>query len=127
MNWQIEHIPDSDHVYRRVHVNFFITYSNFEVIPPSAFRDNNGISVDWEKYTTPEEKRARESKKNGIIKIQAGIVRKYRNLTVDHSPLNENRAHSNIIGLNLFKKVDQTDIRKRLARSSEIVLKPDLV
>lgn len=62
--------------------------------------------------------------KNGIIQIKVALVKLHKNLTVVHAPLPANRAHSLINGLKSYKKEDQTDIRKRLARSAEWVIKP---
>ncbi len=40
MNWPIEIIPDSDFLYRRIHINSLITSQNLDNIPPFAFKDN---------------------------------------------------------------------------------------
>jgi len=129
MTWPIEIIPDSDFLYRRIHSSILISSQNENDIPPFAFKDNNGISTDWNKYSTPEESqyRASEPEKNGIIQIKVALIRLYKNLTIVHAPLPSNRAHSLINGLKSYKKEDQTDIRKRLARSAEWIIKPKII
>lgn len=128
MNLPIEIIPDQDILYRRVHINLLQFSHGFDEIPPYAFKDNNGISTEWNKYTTPEEsqQRALEPNKNGVIQIKVGFVKQFKYLSVDHAPIPQNRAHSNINGLKSYKKEDQTDIRKRLARMAEWIIKISL-
>lgn len=101
MNWEIEQIPDKDFIYRRVHINFLKAIDEKDYIPPGAFKDNNGISVDWSKYSTPEKsrERAKEPKKNKILQIKVGHARNIKSISVIHSPLSENRSHSLIDGL----------------------------
>jgi hypothetical protein len=128
MNWPIEIIPNKDFLYRRVHNNLLLISRNFDEIPPYAFKDNNGISTEWNKYSTPEETRQRalDPKKNGVIKIKVEIIRQFQNFSVNHAPIPLNRAHSNINGLKTYKKEDQTDIRKRLSRAAEWIIKASL-
>ncbi len=59
MNWPIEFIPDQDYLYRRVHANLLQISHGFDEIPPYAFKDNNGISTDWNKYTSPQQSQQR--------------------------------------------------------------------
>ena len=77
----------------------------------------------------PEEsqQRALEPHKNSVIQIKVEYVRQFENLSVDHAPLPQNRAHSNINGLKSYKKEDQTDLRKRLARAAEWIIKISLI
>lgn len=126
MNWPVEYVPNSDFLYRRVHVNILIITPNWDDIPPFAFKDNNGISTDWNKYSSPEESRQRalDPEKNGIIQVKVESVRQFQNLTINHTPLPSNRAHTTINGLKDYKKEDQTDIRKRLARLATWIIKP---
>jgi len=82
-------------------------------VTPNAFRDQGpGMSVDWNKYSTPLEtrNRARNPSANAVISMIAGEIRKIEALVVDHDPiqensfdekgnrLNPNRAHSEVIG-----------------------------
>jgi hypothetical protein len=101
--YQAEHIPDSDLLLRRVHRSFL--GSDKSKIPVGAFpRSENGISTDWEKYSTPEETRNRghEPQANGVLQIFTRDVRKFENLVVEHTPQPGNRAHSSILGLNRY-------------------------
>lgn len=96
MSWQQEHIPDEDRVYRRVHRK----HMQFgEPVPPMVFRDVE-MSVDWNRYSTPEESRdrARVPADNGIVSLGVGRVREVLPLEVSHAPLDANRAHSLVIG-----------------------------
>ncbi len=125
MTWPIEYIPDADNLFRIIHANLIRGISSDDYIPPGAFHDMNGISVDWDKYSTPVEtqQRAREPAKTGVIQVNAGYVRTIKNLSVDHTPETGNRAHSDINGLKTLKKEDQTDARKRLARNARWLIK----
>jgi hypothetical protein len=94
----IELIPDSDRLFMRVHVELLRSGA----LRPNIFREQNGaMSVDWEKYSTPAESRARAAVplQNGIVSLVAGKVRKVEGLTVGHEPLKKNRSHSGIRGL----------------------------
>jgi hypothetical protein len=125
VNWPVEHIPDVDNLFRRIHANLVLGAFNKDYIPPGAFHDKNGISTDWDKYYTAVEaqQRAGEPAKNGIIQVNAGYVRTIKDLSVEHSPEPGNRAHANINGLTTLKKEDQTDARKRLARNAAWIIK----
>jgi hypothetical protein len=82
--------------YYRVHANYC---PNGELIP-GVFRDiEGGMSVDWEKYSTPTQtrNRAKEAEKNGIVSFVAGKVREIPQ-QVEHTPSDDSRAHSEIIG-----------------------------
>ncbi len=126
MTWPVESIPDTDWLFRRVHVHLLSNRQNQENIPPIVFWDHNGISVDWSKYSTPNEsrQRAKDPSQNGIIQIGVQAILSFRSLSVVHAPIQENRAHANILGMHNCSKVDQTDIRKRLARIAQWALKP---
>jgi hypothetical protein len=60
------------------------------------------MSVDWSRYSTPEETRSRgrqEPEKYGVVEMQAGEVRDISGLTVEHDPeWPNNRAHSQVYG-----------------------------
>lgn len=107
-NFPSEHIPDEENLYYRIHKVFF----KDNAIQPSAFTDKgNGMSMDWQKYSTPEESQIRSKVKadNGIVSFSASAIRSL-NLNLIHSPSKTNRAHSEAIG----KKEPQ--IRVELAR-----------
>lgn len=95
--WPVEQIPGGDRLFMRAHRMFFTGGH----LSPGVFRDHaGGMSVDWERYSTPGEtqSRARVPEDNAVIRLVAGEVRAIPPLTVEHRPVEENRAHSEIIG-----------------------------
>ncbi len=102
-----EKIEDSHKLYCRVHRN---NVRDNELLP-IVFRERGegekkGMSVDWEKYATPEDTRNRATSApidNGIIQFIAGNVREI-GLTVVHAPEDYNRAHSNIKGIESIRE-----------------------
>ena len=90
----------------------------FGEIRPNVFRDHHGsMSVDWERYSGPEETRDRGvPEDNGVISLNSGVVRADTPLTVGHQPLPDNRAHSEICGLSAMAKEDRDETRVKLAR-----------
>jgi hypothetical protein len=115
--WEIEEIPDSALLFRRVHINE-MDPEDFAFIPPKIFHEiEGGISVDWEKYSTPEASRQRAKNPESICiaAIHASKVRSLEDLDVKHAPDLANRAHSNILGLNLVAKPRRTKMRLKLA------------
>jgi hypothetical protein len=107
--WEKEPISDDALLYMRVHKNNLD--SNGEPIP-GAFRNQptrvDGMSTDWNKYSTPEEcqARARTPEVNAVIVLPVAEVRKIADQKVEHtpiySPLSEppvlNRAHTDVFG-----------------------------
>jgi hypothetical protein len=95
-------IPNEDFVYMRVHqVNIDFSNSNNEhIIKPVAFDPKGiGLSVDWSKYSTPEDtlKRAKKPEKNGVVSMSVdGVRKKPLPLDVLHKPSNSNYSHSEI-------------------------------
>jgi hypothetical protein len=125
VTWMVEHIPDEKNVYMRVHKSLCPDGQ----IRPNVFRDHMGsMSVDWERYSRPEDTRNRGAipDDNGVISLNSGSVRTDTPLTVSHQPLPENRAHSEICGLSAMAREDQNETRLKLARLSvvEIPLPP---
>jgi hypothetical protein len=112
-----EHIPDEDYLYLRVHRNH---QENGE-LNPSAIRDHgNGMSTCWEKYSTAEEARQRATRHpndNGVVRMLVRKVREIPGVKVDHSPLPDNRSHTDVVG----NKKDQ-EIRAKLLRACEWVI-----
>lgn len=116
-NWPKEHIPDEDQVYRRAHSNFCLP----DGTPgPGIIEKKKPNSVDWSKYSTPEEshKRATEPQKNAVVGFIAGEVRKMQSLTVEHTPepIENNRAHSEING------VKDSEMRLKLLRICRLII-----
>ena len=119
--WPKEDIPDDASVFMRIHKRF-ISGGDFR---PNAFRDQGGgMSVDWNKYSTPLEARngARTPSDNAVISMMVGEIRAIEALVVEHTPIQENsfdeggnrlkpnRAHSDVFG------EKTTEVRVKLSR-----------
>ncbi len=115
--WEVEVIPDPACLYMRIHQN---SIQNGTIVPGAFKNRGNGMSVDWDKYSTPEEsrRRARKPAENGIVRLVASDVRAVPNQEVIHSPDLErhNRAHSEVVG----EKDEETRIKLR--RISTIII-----
>jgi hypothetical protein len=124
VDWKSEDIPDQDRTFMRAHETFF----RDDELQPGVFRNHNGgMSVDWEKYSTPQEtqQRGKEPNRNSVISLVAEDIREIDQLAVKHTPKIShpaNRAHSDVTGLPDDGE-DQTEIRIRLLDISDIVLK----
>ncbi len=101
--WPSEEIPDEDWLYMRVHCQFV----KGEHLSPSVFKnmptEKDGMSTDWNKYSTPGQTRGRGAKPPDfyyIIKMLVGSVRKIQGQRVEHTPNPEmdNRAHTDVWG-----------------------------
>ena len=102
--WPIELVPDNDLLFMRVHQNNIRDGSPL----PIAFMNHGageeeGMSTDWSKYSTPEQTISRiyEEKptwKGGVIQMVVGDVRKIPDQIVQHAPLPKNQAHTNVKG-----------------------------
>lgn len=105
--WLEEDIPSDAILYQRVHRKNL----NAEGAPiPGAFRNTpnkqDGMSTDWEKYSTPSEtrSRARNPSDNVVIALPVGKVREIEGQTIQHTPVNPgpdtlpNRAHTDVFG-----------------------------
>ena len=108
--WPKEVIPDESGVLMRVHKNCIPDGE----IRPNIFREQEGaLSVDWDKYATPEDTRSRgrSPADNGVVCMNVGAIRVINSLTVEHDPVQEgaidergaaispNRAHSVVFGV----------------------------
>jgi len=117
--WPEEEIPDPDHLFMRVEKSFV---RNGEIIP-GAFRnrptERDGMSTDWERYSTPEQtrNRAKVPSNNGVIELLVEDVRKVPGQTVKHTPSHElnNRAHTDVFG------AKDTEARVKLRRIAKWV------
>jgi len=81
------------------------------------------MSTDWERYSTPTEtlQRASEPSKNGVIQLGAGSVRVIEGLTVEHTPILANRAHTDVFG----EKTPEVRLRlMRVAQWAILVKEP---
>jgi hypothetical protein len=124
VNWPIEHIPDDADVFMRAHSMFF---NRRRVLQPGVFRPHYGsMSVDWDKYSSPEDTRQRAAnpQKNAVIALPVDGIRHIGNLEVEHtpdlSPESMNRAHSDVVGLP--EGEDLTEVRTLLLAASNIVI-----
>jgi hypothetical protein len=119
INWVVEVIPDAHRLYMRVH-KMFVYQGDFVV---GVFRDQGeGMSTEWEKYSSPEDarSRARVPSENGIIEMVSGSVSEIPGLRVQHAPDLELRirGHTEVIG---DKKTDP-EVRVKLKRISRWVI-----
>lgn len=111
-----EHIPDEDYLYLRVHRY----HQEGGELNPSAIRDHDGgMSTCWERYSTAEEARQRAAhpEDNGVVRMLVRRVRGIPGVQVDHSPLPDNRSHTDVLG----DKKDQ-EIRAKLLSACEWVI-----
>lgn len=126
--WPIEPIPDDGRVFMRAHRQHF---SQGELGHGVFRRREEGLSVDWDRYSTAEDTRARansDPKDNAVISLLVGCIRKIHPLTVDHDPISvppeeRNRAHSLI--RNLPEASDLTEARFKLRRCAKIAIPLD--
>ena len=119
VNWQVEHIPDDADVFMRAHSVFF----RKRVLQPGVFRPHDGgMSVDWDKYSSPEDTRQRAAnpQANAVISLPVGGIRNIDNLEVEHTPEPTNRAHSDVVGLP--EGEDLTEVRTLLLAASNVVI-----
>lgn len=123
--WPVEDIPGDAKIYMRAHRMYFRPK-----LQPGVFRPHDGgMSVDWEKYSTPEETRQRAAKPedNAVICLPVEGVRAIDRLDVKHTPDHtlgsENRAHSDVLGIPDGGE-DQTEIRALLLEISKVVIGP---
>lgn len=126
MTFPIEQIPNEDKLYYRIHqVNIDTSETDDKKkIKPGAFDPQpkphgTEMSVDWSKYSTPNESRnrARIPAKNGIVSFDVYKVRQSPvSLNVAHKPT-KNQAHSIIF--HVLPKANNPEIRINLRRICE--------
>lgn len=109
--WPKEQIGESATLFMRIHKSMID-----EGIPiPGAFRNHgDGMSTDWEKYSTPKEtqNRGKVPSDNGIIKMNVGDIRKIPFQSVEHTPVLGNRAHTDVFG----EKNKDPEVRLKFSR-----------
>jgi hypothetical protein len=104
-HWESEPIPDGDFLYMRVHKTWLkrdgsIGLGVFKNTPTPQ----DGMSTDWQKYSTPEQTRGRVTRKPpneyAVIRMLAGKIREIPKQIVTHTPSPEvdNRAHTDVFG-----------------------------
>jgi hypothetical protein len=116
---EIEEIFDEDDLYRRFPGKYLDDAGN---LSSAAFQNTGGtddMSVDLARMTTPETT-ALDNEVFGVAMIKAGYARG-QNQIVFHSPSEGNNAHSTVQG----RKT--RGIKKKLAESADIILKPNIL
>jgi hypothetical protein len=114
MAFPVEAIPDVDHLLRRIHAQHL---GPDGVISSAAF-NHERLSVNWERYSTPESTAERSSA--AVTALLAGDCRGIGQ-SVEHTPIQAdepfgpNQAHAEIIG-----RKDRT-IRHRLRDLAKLV------
>ncbi len=116
VDWPAEQIPDRDRLFMRVTMR-----RKDGSIAASAFRNHGeGMSTDWEKYSTREEtrQRAKNPNANAVVSLVVGEVRRVPGQQVEHTPDTErhNRAHTDVLG------EKDPEARLKLRRIAEIVI-----
>lgn len=117
--WPSEDIPVQDRLFLRVEKS----YVRNGTPVPGAFRnlptDKDGMSTDWEKYSTAEatRNRGRVPANNGVVFLIVRHVLDTPDQTVRHTPdlkLN-NRAHTDVFG------PKNPEVRLKLLRAAKWV------
>lgn len=118
--WPVESIPDPDGLLKRV-PRAHVTEGRPD---PAAFRgqgERRGMSTDWERYSDPEATRRRSRTKPaseyGVVRLVAGEARAVPGQSVEHTPLPENRAHTDVFG------EKDAEVRVKLSRIASWVLR----
>ena len=111
----VEHIPDENKLYRRIHPEQL--KPNGE-ISTAAFSGDE-TSVDWEKYTTPQQ--ALNGYPNYHLASILALIPRQKYLVVKHDPIQTNLAHSLVIG----RKTQS--IKRFLRKNSTLIIKASTV
>ena len=114
--WPVEYIPNPARLFLRVHRN---QCPDGRLHTGVFVEHEDGMSTDWEKYSTPEESRARAARPEltGIVTLIAGVVRSIDGMDALHAPETNNRAHSNIVGMSLPRAGLTPKVRKTMVRA----------
>jgi len=123
MCWSKEEIPNSDGLLLRVHKQYVDNDGEPNLGAFSPKPDGApGLSVNWEKYATAEETRqaAHRPHLNGVVRLITGDVRFIPNTAVEHEPVCDNRAHSEIV----VSSPEDDEHRLKLKRRAAWVIGP---
>ncbi|MCL5252897.1 MAG: hypothetical protein M1351_02255 [Candidatus Thermoplasmatota archaeon] len=119
-----EEIPDDSLLYRRVHKsrlsNGDIKPNSFHGAPSSGNPTVHEMSVDWDKYSTPQDclQRARKPMENAVVSLNTGVIRRrIDTIKVEHSPQPDNLAHSDVKG-----DINSPKVRILLCEVASIVI-----
>lgn len=118
---EIEKIDSSDKLYLRVSCQLF----KKQRLSPSVIRQQgqDGISVDWSRYSTATECRDRgHNEGDGVVSFEVGCIESKKvnilgmpeKLEVVHAPVDGNKAHALIVRLPEKGKADIRAIRNLL-------------
>ena len=101
-HWQIEHVPDGDLLFMRVHRNNIVDAKPVVgVFINRGEGEQEGMSTDWSEHSTAEQTKLRARNpawRGGVIQMVVADVRKLPRQKVEHAPLLDNRAHTNVKG-----------------------------
>jgi hypothetical protein len=118
----VEIIPDAHNVLMRAHREYFSQTTG--ELQPGVFqaKEDEYMSVDWEKYSTPQatRQRARNPERNAVISLLARGIRDIDSLDVIHKPEPDNCAHSGVVLPG--NREELAEIRVLLLRIAQIVL-----
>ncbi len=96
-----EQIPDEHDLFMRIHFKHFKDGDILLI----AFRNHDGgMSTNWSEYADAnltKEQAALDNKdpnNYGVVELSVGGVRGIPNQEVDHDPIPDNRAHTNVLG-----------------------------
>jgi len=119
LSFRVEEIPDADALFMRAHRNLL----RDGLIVPGVFRaPGSGMSVDWSKYSSPEQARLRAKNPfdNAVLALIAGEIRDKVSLPVLHKPEPENQSHSEVMLPENGE--DLTEVRIKLSRIAKIAI-----
>src|SRR5579863_5549249 len=99
-------------------------FRNGELLPGVFKTQGEGMSVDWEKYSTAEQTRLRAKKpdENAVLSLPVISIRNIKPLRVVHEPdpQTSNRAHTEVFDM---PKAEQlAEARVKLLRIAVVVL-----
>lgn len=101
-HWPKQQVPDGDLLFMRVHSSYIKDGKpNAGVFVNHGEGEQEGMSTDWSEHSTAQQTILRAPKPNwkgGVIQMVVGDVRKLPRQTVEHAPLPDNRAHTNVKG-----------------------------
>jgi len=97
-NFPKEPIPNQSNLFYRIHKTFIV---DNEIIPGAFQSKIDGMSTDWDKYSTPEQSLAlsKVPSDNGIVRFSVELIRQQPSMGVEHDPQPNNRAHSLVHGI----------------------------
>lgn len=129
IGFPIEQIPDESAVLLRVHKSRM----RDGMPAPGAFTPNGeGLSVDWDKYSTAVQARARAKKpaENAVVRLVVAEIRaieieNHGELEVEHRPLTENPAHSEVPFPHPERGDSWLEARVRLNRIANVEIRWD--